>query len=307
MTGPEEGFLLLTSRLGNPERRVLSAAQVRVLAGRVRQAEKDPTRRELEVRDLLAMGYGREAAQRIMKLLEERELLRRYCAVAARCGCTPLTWAGTGYPRQVRQALGDQSPGCLWYRGDRSLLEQPMVALVGSRDILPENRDFAAEVGRQAALQGYVLVSGNARGADQAAQRACLRAGGRVICVVADRLDEKPERADVLFLSEDEFDAPFTAQRAISRNRVIHALAQRTFVAQCGYREGGTWDGTVKNLREGWSSVYCFHDRSPAQLLLAEMGAQTVSMAQLGDFSRLERRSEGLFDPNYGGKPTEDS
>ena len=37
-----------------------------------------------------------------------------------------------------------------------------------------ENRTFAEEVGRQAALQGLTLVSGNARGADRAAQESCV-------------------------------------------------------------------------------------------------------------------------------------
>ena len=88
-----------------------------------------------------------------------------------------------------------------------------MVALVGSRELREENWKFAAEVGRQAALQGYVLVSGNARGADRTAQEACLAAGGKVICVVADDLWKQPLRENILYLSEDDFEEGFSAQR----------------------------------------------------------------------------------------------
>jgi predicted Rossmann fold nucleotide-binding protein DprA/Smf involved in DNA uptake len=98
-----------------------------------------------------------------------------------------------------------------------------------------------------------------------------------------------------LYLCEDAFDAPFSAQRALSRNRVIHSLGQMTFVAQCGYQQGGTWDGMVKNLRFGWSNVYCLADGSPASHLLTEMGAQTIEQTQLTDFASLPKPVAGFF------------
>ena len=150
------------------------------------------------------------------------------------------------------------------------------------------NREFAEAAGFQAARQGYALVSGNARGADKTAQEACLRAGGKVISVVADQLSGQQARENLLYLSEDGYDMPFSAQRAISRNRCVHALAEKTFIAQCGYQTGGTWDGTVKNLRFGWSSLYCFRDGSAAQILLEQMGVQGIELHQLADLSALE-------------------
>lgn len=303
MTGAEKGFLLLTSRLGNPERKVLTTAQLRVLAGRVQLAQQEDGNRELTQQDLLSMGYGREMADRILALLDEEELLHHYCRRGSGQRCHPLTRLTAGYPRRLRHRLGEETPGCLWYKGDSSLLAQPAVALVGSRDILQRNRIFAAEVGRQAARQGYVLVSGNARGADQIAQRACLKAGGQVICVVADALDDKLLQDNVLYLSEDEFDAPFTPQRAISRNRVIHALTDMTFVAQCGYKEGGSWDGTAKNLRHGWSDVFCFADGSPAMALLEQLGAEQIETADLNDFGKLPHTDRGFLDIFQEGEP----
>lgn len=296
MTGAEAGFLLLTSRLGNPERRMLTPAQLRILSTRVQMAEKQNVQRELELGDLIAMGYGREMAERILDLLSEEELLDHYCRKGEKQGCVPLTWVTAQYPGRLRQKLGEETPGCLWCKGDISLLTQPKVALVGSRDILEGNRAFAAEVGCQAALQGYVLVSGNARGADRCAQQACLRAGGSVISVVADGLTEKQPTKGVLYLSEDEFDAPFSAQRAISRNRVIHALAEMTFVAQCGYKEGGTWDGTAKNLRHGWSDVFCFDDGTAAAQLLQQLGAEQIGIADLKEIAALPRNNLGFLD-----------
>ncbi len=295
MTAREQGFLLLTSELGVPGRKTLTVPQLRTLAQRVRSANWDNTDREMETSDLLALGYGQEMAQRILVLLEDKALLDYYCQRGKKQACYPLSRVSDNYPEKLIRTLDLESPGCLWYKGDLALLKLPAVSLVGSRELLPENRNFAREVGRQAALQGYVLVSGNARGADQAAQNACLEAGGKVISVVADALADHSAQENVLYLSEDDFDAPFSAQRALSRNRVIHALGQMTFVAQCGYQQGGTWDGTVKNLRSGYSPVYCNADGSPAQHLLEEMGAQSIEMSELTNFASLPKPVAGLF------------
>ena len=296
MTPREMGFLLLTSYLGNPERCPLTTAQLRTLSKRVAAVDRERRQGELEERDLLNLGFGRDMARRILALLNDRELLEIYLRRGARSGCTPVTRVSRDYPVSVRNRLGLDAPGCLWARGDLSLLSLPGVSLVGSRDIRPENLVFAREVGRQAARQGFVLVSGNARGADQAAQESCLAAGGQVISVVADELERHPLRENVLFLSEDGFDLPFSSHRALSRNRLIHCMGLRTFVAQCAHRRGGTWDGTVKNLRSGWSLVYCFADGSPAVCELQEQGAELIGIDDLHNISSLTTRFFDIFD-----------
>jgi predicted Rossmann fold nucleotide-binding protein DprA/Smf involved in DNA uptake len=291
----QKGFLLLTSQLGDPNRRPLSTAQVRTLAQRVSAAPRIPEDRHLESRDLTAMGYSLEMAERIVGLLEDMVLLEHYLKRGARQDCRVLSRVSEAYPQTIHNRLGLDAPGCLWLRGDEQLLQKPAVSLVGSRDLKPENLEFAKEVGRQAALQGYVLVSGNARGADRAAQDSCLAAGGEVIAVVADELERYRPHPHMLYVSEDGFDLAFSTQRALSRNRLIHCMGIRTFVAQSGYQRGGTWDGTVKNLRFGWSQVYCYKDGSPATGLLCDMGAEGIGLEDLHNFSSLDGRIYTLF------------
>lgn len=288
MNSREKGFLLLTSHLGDPERKVLTVAQLRDLAGRAKDLDITDPNRNMQIEDLVRLGYAPDMAQRILRLLDDKELLEYYLHRGARQGCQVLTRVSDGYPMQVRAKLGLDSPGCLWAKGDRTLLGRPTVSAVGSRDLRKANRDFACEVGVQAAKQGYVLVSGNARGADTVAQEACLAAGGCVISVVADALEKQPLRERVLYLSEDSFDCGFTPQRALSRNRVIHSFSSKTFVSQCAEETGGTWDGTVKNLKAGWSSVYCFRDGSGVAMRLADMGANLIDSQQLTKIAQLQ-------------------
>lgn len=287
MNPREQGFLLLSSRLGDPNRKPLTVAQLRTLTQRIRSARFSGEDRPLVPEDLVALGYGREMSRRIVSLLEDTDVLHHYLKQGAKQNCFPITRVSCRYPTVLRQKLGLDSPGCLWAKGDVSLLNTAAVALVGSRELCVENRKFAEEVGRQAARAGLTLISGNARGADRTAQKTCLEAGGRVISIVADELKNQEPLDHILYISEEGYDESFSPQRALSRNRCIHALGILTFVAQVELEKGGTWDGTMKNLRNNWSTVACFRDGSPASLELEQMGATLVGMEDLADFGSI--------------------
>ena len=299
MTGPERGFLLLTSHLGNSSRKPLTHAQMRTLAQRIQNMPQPEENRNLIPADIVKLGYGPELAERIVALLSDEELLAHYLGRAAKSGCVPITRLSPVYPTVLKEKLGFEAPGCIWAKGDLGILENPRISLVGSRDLKPKNAEFAREVGHQAALQGFCLVSGNARGADKTAQEAALAAGGNVISIVSDALSEHLPRKGVLYLSEDAFDEPFSAQRALSRNRCIHALGEKVLVAQCSYQHGGTWDGSEKNLRFSWSPLFCLRDGSPASTLLHQMGAQLISPEDLRDLAALQSAEDNFL----AGKP----
>ena len=295
MNARERGFALLCSHLGDPDRKCLTLAQFRTLAKRVSLMHRPLVQRELALADLKELGYSPELAQRILQLLRQEDQLDWYMQKAAKAGCRILTRLSEGYPPALRSRLGLDAPACLWVKGDPTLLSVPAVCLVGSRVLNVPNEAFAKAVGAQAARQGYVLVSGNARGADTAAQQSCIASGGRVISVVADSLCTRPERENILYLSEDGFDLPFSALRALSRNRIIHALGEKVFVAQCAFGSGGTWDGTQKNLHKGYTPVFCFADGSEAVQALYGMGASGIDEMALQDFSALQPSEYKLF------------
>lgn len=295
MTGPEQGFLLLTSSLGDPGRKPLTIAQFRYLAKRVQNAKKEISSRALEIADLKKLGYGESNAQHILDLLSASNQLREYLRRGEACDCYPITRLNPMYPLQVRKRLGLDSPGVLWAKGDVTLLNRPLVAAIGRRDLDEENRAFAEEAGRQIARQGYVLVSGNARGADKAAQEACLEAGGSVISVVPDSLQKQPLTKRVLYLSLDDFDREFSAARAFQRNYVIHTMASLVIAAQCSLARGGTWDGTMTNLAHRWSPVCMFDDGSDAAADLRNCGARLIRMEDLQDLSALAEELNGFI------------
>ncbi len=258
--------------------------------------EKPLQDRQLSREDLLSIGCSDLIAQRVLDLLSQQDLLNYYLCEGKREGCYPITRVSPAYPGDLRQTLGPDAPGVLWAKGDKALLQTPMISVVGSRELEQQNHLFAREVGKQAALQGYTLVSGNARGADRTAQNACLDHGGKVISVVADRLADQPQRRGILYLSEEGFDLDFSSHRALQRNRIIHCLGEKVFVAQCAMGKGGTWSGTKMNLRNNWRPVFCFADGSDAAGELEQMGAVAVTTEDLSHIADLHDRNISFMD-----------
>ena len=274
----EWGVALLCTVIPADDLTPLTLAQLRTLGARVRAmgAPAQPMN-ELRPEDLCRMGYPAPEAARICALLDREERLERYLDGARSKGIYPLTRLSPEYPERLRALLGMNAPPILFCAGDAALLSKPAVAVVGSRALHEPGRSFCENIGKLAAGEGVVLVSGNAVGADQTAQDACYGAGGSVICFLADELSRHLPRSDrELMISAGGYDLPFTNARALSRNHFIHAQGRKVFVAQCDSPKGGTWAGTTENLSRGWSEVYACDDGTPAMGELIERGATPV-------------------------------
>ena len=78
---------------------------------------------------------------------------------------------------------------------------------------------------------------------------------------------------------------------------MIHAMGRKVFVAQSDYGSGGTWSGTVENLKAGWSPVYVCgaEPEDPGISGLASRGAFPVLREELTDLRKLEPGQLSLF------------
>ena len=297
MTGAERGFLLLCGSLGRQDRPVLTLRQFRLLGRRALMENQPSLDGEVTEKLLLDWGYEAPMARRILGLLSQERELDRYLARAEELGIGVLTRISQDYPEELRRTLGQEAPAVLFYYGNPALFLGRRISLVGTRE--PEAADvaFAREAGTQAARQGYTLVSGNARGCDREGQRACLAAGGRVVSFLADSLAERRKEASegVLYCSEDGFDEPFSAQRALSRNRLIHALGEKVLAVHPRLGVGGTWAGCAENLKRGWSPIFLMADGRPGTAALLERGAAAVTREELQDLESLTMGQTRLF------------
>src|SRR5438034_10449772 len=93
------------------------------------------------------------------------------------------------YPSLLREIY--DPPIVLYVKGAWSdCLEQPCVAIVGSRRSSTYGQNAALMLSRDLAQRGVTIVSGFARGIDAAAHRGALEAGGRTIAVLGTGIDQ---------------------------------------------------------------------------------------------------------------------
>ncbi len=119
----------------------------------------------------LARRGGATRAIRVATLEEiEREL-----ALARKLGVRFVALGEADYPPLLRQI--DSAPPVLAVRGREEALQQPAVAIVGSRNASAAGLTFAERLARGVGRAGYVVVSGLARGIDQRVHLASLDAG----------------------------------------------------------------------------------------------------------------------------------
>ena len=256
----------------------LSLAQARELSRRARAAgigEEDPFR-DVTVKDVRRLGYSEYEAGHIVSLLGRERQLDGYLLAAEKADVAVITRLDARFPQRLREQLGARCPAALFCRGDLRLLQRPCISVVGSRHLVSPGAQFAAQAGRLAAREGFTLCSGDAMGADRTAQEACLRGGGSVLIFPATELVYCPVRENVLYAAEGGFELGFSAQRALSRNRFIHAMGEKTLVAQTSFGKGGTWNGSLDNLQHEYSPLFVFDDGSEGARALCARGATPV-------------------------------
>lgn len=165
----------------------------------------------------------------------------------------------SSYPERLKTRLKDHAPPVLYGCGDAAILETGGLAVVGSRHVEDALVAYTENVGRLAARAQRTVVSGGARGIDQAAMRGALQEGGQVSGVLSDSLeravlvrDHREVLADgrLVLISPYDPAAGFNVGQAMQRNKLIYALADAALVVSSDYEKGGTWAGAVEQLEK---------------------------------------------------------
>lgn len=139
-------------------------------------------------------------------------------------------------------------PRILWIRGDLSICERTVVAIVGARAASREGVAAAEAIAGDLARAGIVVASGLARGIDRAAHAGALDAGGTTIAVLGTGIDYVyPEENAALFariaaagLMVTEFPpgTPPYPGNFPRRNRIISGLSRAVLVVEAAEKSG---------------------------------------------------------------------
>ncbi len=140
-----------------------------------------------ELAELVAAGLDPAIADAFIRWREESPA-ETLLANLERHGITTVSITEPGYPRLLKE-ISDPAH-TLFVRGSlQSLLENPAVAVVGTRRHTPYGAQVAAQLSEALALRGIVVVSGLALGIDGIAHEATLKAHGQTIAVLGSGLD----------------------------------------------------------------------------------------------------------------------
>jgi DNA processing protein len=157
-----------------------------------------------------------------------------------------LTLNDPRYPHLLKE-ISDPPP-LLFVIGNPDLLQQPQLAIVGSRNPSVDGRENAHAFARALVNQQLVITSGLALGIDAAAHQGALAGDGPTIAITGTGLDRVyPARHRALareitlrgaLISEFPIGTPALAENFPRRNRIISGLSLGTLVIEAAPQSG---------------------------------------------------------------------
>jgi DNA processing protein len=151
------------------------------------------------------------------------------------------------------------SPVVLYTKGNKQLMKEKSVAIVGSRTASATSLDFTDNIAKRACKDYKVVVSGFAKGVDKQALDSAIKHKGQSIIVLPQGIMtfstgfknyyKQIVDGDILVLSTFHPKAPWKVELAMARNPIIYGLANEIYVAESS-EKGGTWSGVLDGLRK---------------------------------------------------------
>lgn len=160
-------------------------------------------------------------------------------------GVNALSFMDRYYPNQLRNIY--DPPALLFYRGNKKLLLNHCLAIVGSRNATKYSYNCIRGLVPQI-VDRYTVVSGLALGADMMAHSACLDNRGQTIAVLGNSVDmcypksnqKLQERIATAGLLISEYPPGDHAQKwhFPQRNRIIAGLSDKVIITEARQRSG---------------------------------------------------------------------
>ena len=157
-----------------------------------------------------------------------------------------VTYDDVRYPEQLKTIA--TPPPLLFVRGDPDFLQQPQLAMVGSRTPTASGRKTAMEFARFLSAAGITITSGLARGIDAACHQGALEGLAGTVALVAHGLDivypaEHCKLAEVItqngaIASEHPIGTRPLKAYFPRRNRIISGLSLGTLVVEAALNSG---------------------------------------------------------------------
>lgn len=198
-----------------------------------------PTPIELQV----LLNYTAKQAQNFYDAFKSEQLTQKVALNIT--NSQVLTIVDEQYPLQLKEIY--QPPLVLFCKGDLKLLQTPMLAIVGARQMSSYATQVLESFMPKLAMK-LTIVSGLAQGVDSLAQNLTLKNYGKTIAVIGTGLNISYPKSNAflqqeigkkgLLLSEYGLDEKPLRFHFPYRNRIIAGLAQATLVVEARHKSG---------------------------------------------------------------------
>lgn len=242
----------------------------------------------------------------------DTDRLKRNIEAASKDGTRIVAYDEDGYPRELKEVLGEDAPLVLYIKGELVPSDRYAIAMVGSRLCSNYGLQMANTISRDLAGMGITVVSGLARGIDTVSHNAALAQGGRSIGVMGSGIDviypaENKKLVERMagsgaVITEFAPGTPPMPENFPRRNRIISALSLGVLVVEAAERSGAliTARFALEQGREVFAMPGNVNSRtSGGTNLLIRNGARAVTKASdiieelapvLRDFIKSERK-----------------
>jgi predicted Rossmann fold nucleotide-binding protein DprA/Smf involved in DNA uptake len=172
------------------------------------------------------------------------------------------------YSKTLKENLKKSAPTVVYVKGNKQIMAEKSVAIVGSRDASDVALQFTDNVAKQVGKDWKVVVSGFAKGVDKQALDSSIACKGQSIIVLPQGIMtfetgfktyyKQIIDGDVLVVSTFHPKAGWGKELAMARNPIIYGLAKEIYVAeskssknrQGKETKGGTWAGVIDGLNK---------------------------------------------------------
>lgn len=246
-------------------------------------------------------GVGPQTAQQIrhINLTQLAQQVRRWHADDIQI----LTWNHDAYPPLLKSL--DDAPPLLFKIGDWQSTNLQTLAIVGTREPSETALQFTQLLAFLAARQGWTIVSGMARGIDQAAHMGALAAtpNGQTAAVLGEGVRHAQRHRPLIrrilekgaLFSEIAPDVTPAPTLLVARNRIISGMSQAVVMVEAGERSGALY--TVQFARQQGRPVFTVDLPALGNQGLIHAGVPSVEPSENGVLQLLARLVENK---NFG-------
>lgn len=152
------------------------------------------------------------------------------------------------YPQNLREIY--DSPRSIYVLGNKEILNQTGIAIVGSRDATQYGKKISSQIAKELAEKGINIISGLAIGIDEYAHIGTLQQNkGKTIAVLGSGLDQLYPKENIelarriiksggCIISEYPIGTKPDKKNFPQRNRIISAISQGILIVESAEKSG---------------------------------------------------------------------